>query len=69
MQRGLEVPAVVERVDLTTGARNVVRQLTPEGVGAVAAISVTDWIDDGRWYAYNYTSVTSTLFVVTGAMH
>ena len=61
------VPATVERVDLTTGTRTVVRQLMPEGVGAVASILVTDWIDDGRWYAYNYTSLSSTLFVVSGA--
>ena len=33
VQRGPEVPAVVERVDLSTGARNIVRQLNPEGVG------------------------------------
>ena len=31
-------------------------------------IYVTDWVDDGRWYVYNYTSLPSTLFVVSGAM-
>ena len=62
------IPATVERVDLRTGTRTVVRQLMPEGVGDVASIVVTDWIDDGRWYAYNYTSLPSTLFVVSGAM-
>ena len=62
------VPATVERVDLATGTRTVVRQLMPEGAGAVASIVVSDWIEDGRWYAYNYTSLPSTLFVVSGAM-
>ena len=28
-----------------------------------------DWVDDGRWYAYYYTSLPSTLFVVSGAIH
>jgi dipeptidyl aminopeptidase/acylaminoacyl peptidase len=68
VQRGLEVPAIVDRVGLTTGTRAVVRQLMPEGIGAIASISVTDWVDDGRWYAYNYTSLTSTLFLVTNVI-
>jgi len=68
VQPGLQVPATVERVELATGRRSVVRQLAPEGLGALAAIYVTDWIDDGRWYAYNYTSLPSTLFVVSGAI-
>jgi hypothetical protein len=68
VQRGLDVPAVVERVDLATGARTVVGRLAPEGIGGLAMIYVMAWADDGRWYAYNYTSVPSTLFVVSGAM-
>jgi hypothetical protein len=68
VQRGPDLPAIVDRVDLTTGTRTLVRQLTPDGVSALSAISVSDWVDDGRWYAYNYTSLTSTLFLVTGAM-
>ena len=67
VQRGVGAPAVVERVDLTTGERTTVATLAPEGLGAVAMIYVTDWVDDGRWYAYNYTSIPSTLFVVSGA--
>ena len=68
MQRGLDVPAVVERVDLATGERTVVGRLAPEGLGGVALMYVVDWIDDGRGYVYNYTSLPSTLFVVSGAM-
>ena len=67
VQRGIGAPAVVERVDLETGARTSVATLAPEGLGAVAMIYVTDWVDDGRWYAYNYTSIPSTLFLVSGA--
>jgi Tol biopolymer transport system component len=66
VQRGIGAPAVVERVDLETGERRAVATLAPEGLGAVAMIYVTDWVDDGRWYAYNYTSIPSTLFLVSG---
>ena len=68
VQQGFDVPARVERVDLASGARVTVRDVMPEGVGGLASIFVTDWIDDGRWYAYNYTTVPSTLFVVVGAL-
>ncbi len=67
VQRGFQAPATVERVALATGARSVVRQLAPEGESSITALYVTDWIDDGRWYAYYYTSLPSTLFVVSGA--
>ncbi len=68
VQRGFQAPASVERVVLATGARSVVRRLAPEGVGAITAIYVMDWVDDGRWYAYYYTSLPSTLFEVRGAL-
>ena len=68
VQQGLQVPARVERVVLSTGARSLARELMPQDLGSVAALYVTDWIDDGRWYAYNYTSLPSTLFVVSGAI-
>lgn len=68
VQHGFDVPARIEQVDLTTGVRSVVRQLTPDGVGALATVHVMDWVDEGRWYAYNYTTVPSTLFVVSGAI-
>jgi hypothetical protein len=67
VQRGFQAPARVERVALATGARETVRQLAPEGVGAVTALYVMDWIDDGRGYAYYYTSLPSTMFVVGAA--
>ena len=68
VQQGFQAPANVERVALATGVRSLVRQLQPEGVGAIAALYVMDWVDDGRWYAYYYTSLPSTLFVVSGAI-
>ena len=68
VQQGFQAPANVVRVALATGVRSTVRQLHPEGVGAIAALYVMDWVDDGRWYAYYYTSLPSTLFVVSGAI-
>ena len=68
VQRGFQAPASVERVTLATGARALVRQLTPDGVSPITALYVMDWLDDGRWYAYYYTSLPSTMFVVTGAI-
>ncbi len=68
VQAGFDVPARVERVDLAGSTRAVVREVAPQGVGGLASIDVTDWVDDGRYYAYNYTTVPSTLFVVTGAL-
>ncbi len=69
VQQGVQVPAAVERVMLATGERSVVRQLAPEGVGPITALYVMDWVDDGRWYAYYFTALPSTLFVVSGAIH
>ena len=68
VQHGYDVPARVERVELSSGLRSTVREIVPEGVGALAILLVSDWVDEGRWYAYNYTTVPSTLFVVTGAV-
>ena len=67
LQRGLDVPVRVERVTLATGDRAVVKTIAPEGIGLPATAIVADWVDDGRWYAYNYSSSPSVLFVVTGA--
>jgi hypothetical protein len=68
VQPGFDVPALVERVDLASGARTLARQVAPVGVGGLSSIAVTDWVDDGRWYVYNYTTVPSTLFVVSGGL-
>jgi hypothetical protein len=69
VQRGVQAPANVERVALATGARSSVRRLAPEGVSSITALFVMDWVDDGRYYVYHYTTLPSTLFVVSGAIH
>jgi hypothetical protein len=69
VQRGQGVPAIVDRLTLVTGARTQGREIAPADMSMLSAIAVSDWVDEGRWYAYNYTSLTSTLFLVSGAMH
>jgi hypothetical protein len=69
VQRGFQLPASVERVSLTTGARAIVRTLAPDGVSPITALYVMDWVADGASYAYYFTSLPSTLFVVRDAMH
>jgi hypothetical protein len=68
VQSGIQVPAQVERVVLATGARTFVRQLAPSGVGTVTSLYVADWVDDGRWYAYRFTSLPLDAFVVSGGV-
>jgi Tol biopolymer transport system component len=67
VQREATVPASVDRVELATGVRTTAATLKPEGLGGLASLLVADWVDGGRWYAYNYTSAPSVLYVVTGA--
>ena len=57
----------LERIDLATGARAIERTLASQSLGSPVQVLVADWVDDGRWYAYNYSTVPSILFAVTGA--
>jgi Tol biopolymer transport system component len=67
VQRSLDSPAIVERVDLETGQRRQVGKVGPAGLGSVAMLYLVEWADEGSAYVYNYTSLPSTLFVVSGA--
>jgi hypothetical protein len=66
VQRGLTVPVRVERVALAAETRTLARAVAPGGVGPITMLYVTDWIDDGEGFVYNYTTQPSTLFVVKG---
>jgi eukaryotic-like serine/threonine-protein kinase len=62
-------PASIERVELATGRRTIVRQVAPEGPGlGPGSIAVLAWADEGRSLAYSHVSSTSTLFMVSGAV-
>ena len=67
VQSGLGSPAVVERVELDSGQRRPAGKVGPAGLGSVALVSMVEWSDEGDSYVYNYTSLPSTLFVVSGA--
>ena len=68
VQRGFEMPVRGR----ARGPRRPAHGRSPgpsrrAGVADPASVLVADWFDDGRAYAYNYTSVPSVLFVVSGA--
>jgi hypothetical protein len=66
VQSDFSARARIERVDLGTGARTLVRDLAPPDVSGVTSVTVSHWSDDGRAYAYYYTRTLSQLFAVTG---
>jgi dipeptidyl aminopeptidase/acylaminoacyl peptidase len=59
------IPALVERIDLTTGKRSPVKAIGPPESSAVINVEVWDWQENGG-YAYTYTRQLSQLFVVNG---
>lgn len=61
-----QVPARLERVDLETGVRTLVRELAPPDRTGVNVIVPTSIIDDGRGYAYFYMRDVATWYVVRG---
>jgi serine/threonine protein kinase len=61
-----ELPAKVYRIDLTTGRRQLWKQLAPSdpsGVDEIPYISITP---DGKSYVYSYQRVLSDLYLVEG---
>jgi len=66
VQAGITVPARIERIDIATGARTLVRELAPPDRAGLYSVVVDQWVDDGRAHVYEYSFDLSTLFVVTG---
>ena len=60
------VPARLERVDLLTGARTLIKELAPPELAGVNNIWVSSVMADGRVYAYSYLSVRLTLYQIDG---
>ena len=60
------LPTPVERVDIATGKRTLLRELAPPDRTGLIGLFPTQWIDDGRGYAYTYVRELSRVFVVTG---
>ncbi|OFW21430.1 MAG: hypothetical protein A3H97_20495 [Acidobacteria bacterium RIFCSPLOWO2_02_FULL_65_29] len=67
VRSGSAVPARVERVDLATGRRTLIRELAPPDRAGLMTVGGISLVDDGRAYAYGYGKHVSRLFVVKGA--
>jgi WD40 repeat protein len=60
------VPALVYRVDLATGHRELWKELNPPDPAGINFIRTPHISADGKAYAYNYNRVLSELFLVDG---
>ena len=61
-----DLPARVERVELSTGKRQPVARFASGDVGAMQVIHIAV-SGDGRWYAYSVEKINSTLFLIEPA--
>ena len=61
-----QVPARLERVDIRTGARTLVKEIAPPELAGLNQIIVTSVINDGAAYAYGYARVNTPLFRIEG---
>ena len=61
-----ELPARVQRVDIATGKRTPVRDLTPSDPTGVEGITSTRMTRDGTGFAYSYAQRLNDLYVVEG---
>jgi serine/threonine protein kinase len=66
VQVGHAVPARVERVDPTMGARTFIKLFAPPESSGVNEVNLNQWLDDGKGYTYSYTRELSRLYVVSG---
>jgi len=60
------LPLRVEKVDLVSGRRTLVRELAPADRSGVTGIDSVSMSGDGKWYAYGYSREVSQLFTVEG---
>ena len=65
--RPANVPFRLERLDLASGRRVLIREVAPADRTGVLRISGAALTDDTKSYAYSYDRMTSQLFVVEGA--
>jgi Tol biopolymer transport system component len=62
---GTEVPARIDRIDVATGKRTLLKQVGPTDLTGLATFDPLTVSRDGNQYAYRYRKVLSTLFVVS----
>ena len=61
-----QVPAQVDRIDLATGRREMVRTMAPPDRTGLVSLDPVLMTPDHASYAYTYIRVLSTLFTVEG---
>jgi len=61
-----DLPAKVFRIDLTTGRRELVKQITPLDPAGVFSIDPILMTRDGKTYVYSYRRLLSELYLVEG---
>ena len=64
--RRAQVPARIERLDLSTGKRVLVKEIAPPSKAGVVNIRYIAFSDDNRSYAYTFDRVLCRLASVTG---
>ena len=64
--RGASLPFRLERLDLASGRRELLREIAPADRAGVLQGVMAAVTDDTRSYAYQYSRMTSQLFVVEG---
>jgi eukaryotic-like serine/threonine-protein kinase len=66
-QRGV-IPSRLERIDLQTGKRELVRQLVPPDISGVQNIAPVRVTEDGTAYAYSFVTLLHDLYVAKGLL-
>ncbi len=67
VRRTAELPARVERLDLSTGRRELIKAVGPTDLTGVLEIGTVTLSEDLKWHAYGFFRSVSHLFVVDGA--
>ena len=67
VRRPSEVPARVETLDLSTGARRAVKAVGPASLAGVLKIPTVVLSSDAKWHGYSCLRSVSHLFLVGGA--
>ena len=65
MHSGTDVPARIDRVEVATGARTLLKEIGPADRTGLLGFDPLTVSRDGNHYAYRYWKRLSTLFVVS----
>ena len=65
VQSGTDVPAKIDRIDIVTGRRTLLREIGPADQAGYYMLDPRTMSRDGDQYAYRYWKRLSTLYVVT----